>query len=68
MSILFRIYYVVPENIKDIDHTEIDFKDKKSMFKQFEFAINGNGTMSKQYPVILNSEMCVCKHIHKSVL
>jgi len=25
-------YYVVPENIKDIDHTEIDFKDKKSIW------------------------------------
>ena len=61
-------YYIVPENIKDIDHTEIDFKDKKSMLKQFEFAINGNGTINKQYPVILNSEMCVCKHSYKSVL
>ena len=25
-------YYVVPENIKDIDHTEIDFKDNKNIW------------------------------------
>lgn len=60
--------YIVPENIKDIDHTKIDFKDKKSILKQFEFATNGNGTISKQYHVILDLEKCVCNHSHKSVL
>ncbi len=40
-------YYIVPENIKDIDHTKPEFKNKRGILKHFEFVTNGNGTKKK---------------------
>lgn len=37
-------YYILPDSKKEINHTKINFLDKKKILKYFEFISNGNGT------------------------
>lgn len=48
-------YYLLPQNNRAIDHTKIEFIDKKKILKNFEFVINGK---TKQDAIQL--EFCNC--------
>ena len=50
-------YYLLPQNNRAIDHTKIEFIDKKKIIKHFDLVINGNGK-TKQDPMQL--EFCNC--------
>lgn len=53
--------YLIPENMKNIDHTKVDFIDKKKVLTHFDFVINGNGTKFNQSHLSLNLENCTCE-------
>jgi len=36
-------FYSLPKNSRDVDHTQIEFIDKKKILKHFEFVLKGNG-------------------------
>lgn len=38
-------YYLLPQNNRAIDHTKIEFIDKKKIIKHFDLITNGNGKM-----------------------
>lgn len=50
-------YYLLPKNNRSIDHTKIEFIDKKKILKHSEFIISGNGK-TKQDKIQL--EFCDC--------
>jgi len=54
-------YYILPTLNKEIDHTKIDFKDKKKIHKYFDFVTNGNGTVNSLKQLSLELETCHCK-------
>jgi site-specific DNA-methyltransferase (adenine-specific) len=35
--------YILPNNNREIDHTKIEFIEKRSVLRHFEFVLNGNG-------------------------
>ena len=53
-------YYLIPENMKSIDHIKIDFIDKKKILTHFDFVISGNGTKNNQQQLSLKLEKCTC--------
>ena len=56
-------YFILPENIKDIDQIKIDFKDKKKINKHFDFVVNGNGTKNNVNQTIIEFKECACVSI-----
>ncbi|MCX6150396.1 MAG: DNA methyltransferase [Ignavibacteriales bacterium] len=40
-------FYSLPKNNRDVDHTQIEFIDKKKILKHFEFILNGNGKLKQ---------------------
>lgn len=50
-------YYILPQNNRAIDHTKIEFIDKKKILKHFEFVINGNGKTKQD---TMQLEFCNC--------
>jgi len=40
-------YYLLPQNNRAIDHTKIEFIDKKKIIKHFDLVINGNGKIKQ---------------------
>ena len=36
-------FYLLAQNNSDIDHTQIEFIDKRNILKHFDFVVNGNG-------------------------
>ena len=54
-------YYLIPENMKSIDHSKIDFIDKKKFLSHFDFVINGNGTKNNKSQLSFTLENCDCE-------
>ena len=54
-------YYVIPENIKNIDHTKINFRENRNILKHFDFVINGNGTKNNPKQLSIELSECVCE-------
>ncbi len=50
-------YYLLPQNNRAIDHTKIEFIDKKKIIKHFDLVINGNGKLKKDS---MQLEFCNC--------
>lgn len=50
-------YYMIPKNSRDIDHTQIQFRDKKKILKHFDFVINGNEKIKQDS---MKLEFCDC--------
>lgn len=50
-------YYLLPQNNREIDHTQVEFIDKKKILKHFEFVINGNGKLKQDS---MQLEFCNC--------
>lgn len=50
-------YYLLPKNNREIDHTKIEFIDKRKIQKHFDFVINGDGK-TKQDKIQL--DFCDC--------
>ncbi|MFH2029066.1 MAG: DNA methyltransferase [Bacteroidota bacterium] len=48
-------FYSLPNDNRDIDHTQIEFIDKKKILKHFEFVLNGNGKSKQNSPLL---EIC----------
>jgi len=56
-------YYSLPISNKDIDHTKIDFKEKKKIHKHFDFMINGSDTKNSLSQLSIELESCKCEVI-----
>lgn len=41
-------FYLLPASNKNVDHTKIEFIDKRRILKHFDFALNGNGKLSSK--------------------
>lgn len=50
-------YYLLPQNNRAIDHTKIEFIDKKKIIKHFDLVINGNGKLKQDS---MQLEFCNC--------
>ncbi|NCS87478.1 MAG: restriction endonuclease [Ignavibacteria bacterium CG2_30_36_16] len=50
-------YYLLPQNNRAIDHTKIEFIDKKKIIKHFDLVINGNGKIKQDS---MQQEFCNC--------
>ncbi len=50
-------FYSLPQNSSDVDHTQIEFIDKKKILKHFEFVLNGNGKLKQNS---MQLEFCNC--------
>lgn len=54
-------YYNLPDSNKEIDHTKIDFINKKGILNQFKFITNGNGTKNNTKDQLkVELEFCDC--------
>ncbi|MDX9695975.1 MAG: site-specific DNA-methyltransferase [Bacteroidales bacterium] len=51
-------YYLLPQNNREIDHTKIEFIDKKKILKHFDFVINGNVKIKQDS---MQFEFCNCQ-------
>ena len=50
-------FYLLPQNSRDVDHTQIEFIDKKIILKHFDFVLNGNGKLKQDS---MQLEFCNC--------
>lgn len=50
-------YYLLPQNNREIDHTKIEFIDKKKILKHFDLVINGKGKLKQDS---MQLEFCNC--------
>lgn len=50
-------YYLLPQNNRAIDHTKIEFIDKKKIIKHFDLVINGNVKLKQDS---MQLEFCNC--------
>ena len=51
--------YLIPDNIKSIDHTKIDFIEKKEIFKHLDIVMKRNGTINNQKQLSFKLDECV---------
>ena len=51
------LHYILPEQKKDIDHTKIDFLERKDVLNHFEFVRNGNNIKDKKQ---MSDKRCDC--------
>lgn len=52
--------FIIPENIKSIDYTKIDFSEKKKILSHFDFVANGNDKTNHQNQLSLKFDNCDC--------
>ena len=52
--------YHLPFSNREIDHTKIDFIEKKGILKHFEFVTNGNGSKNSNKKLLFELEKCNC--------
>ncbi|MBN1805584.1 MAG: site-specific DNA-methyltransferase [Sedimentisphaerales bacterium] len=52
--------YHLPLSYKEIDHTKIDFIEKKDILKLFKFVTNGKSTKNSNKQLLLELEKCNC--------
>jgi len=50
-------YYLLPQDNREIDKTQIEFIDKKRILKHFDFVIKGNGKVKQDS---MQLEFCNC--------
>ena len=50
-------FYSLPQNNRAIDHTQIEFVDKRNILKHFDFVLNGNGKIKQDS---MQLEFCNC--------